>query len=204
MTGRGRGRDHPGRSRHGRRRQPNLASTSADNSVEFLNAGTLGFSRAVFNAIEADGPGTVTITVTRTGSTDGEVSIRYATSPDTAQAGTDYEALSDTLTWADGEGGDQTFTIPILPDTLNEGKELFRVSLTDPVGNPGLGLTTAVVAIAPSDGAVIDAAAVRPSGRSPGSPTPTGTWPPSDSAAGRGRRPSTGPTRTGTAGGRSS
>ena len=36
------------------------------------------------------------------------------------------------------------------------------MALTNPVGSPALGLTTAMVAIAPSDGTVIDAAAVRP------------------------------------------
>ena len=139
---------------------PNHASTSTDNAVEFRQPGTIGFTQAVYHAAE-DGP-TAAVTVSRTGPTDGEVSVKYSTNPGTAHADTDYTPASGTLTWADGEGGDKTFTVPILPDSLNEGKELFHVSLTDPSGLPGLGLSTAVVAIAPSDGAVINAASVRP------------------------------------------
>ena len=79
------------------------------------------------------------LTASRTGPTEGEVSVRYATRPATARAGTDFEAVTGTLTWADGEAGDKTFTVPILDDGLNEGRELFHVDLTDPVGGPGLG-----------------------------------------------------------------
>ena len=43
----------------------NLASTSTDNSVEFLNTGTVGFSQAVFNTTEDATAHTATITVTR-------------------------------------------------------------------------------------------------------------------------------------------
>ncbi len=128
----------------------NLASTCTDNLVEFLNAGILGFAQAIYHT--AEDASTVTITVTRTGETDGAVSIQYGTGAGTAHAGSDYTTTFGTLSWADGESGDKTFTIPILPDDLNEGKEVINLALTNPVGNPDLGLTTATVAIAPSDG----------------------------------------------------
>jgi hypothetical protein len=134
-----------------------LASSSTDNSISFVNNGTLGFAQAVFNATE-DG-GTVTVTVTRAGQTDGAVSIDYGTTDGTAHSGgpadtgqDDYTPASGTLSWADGEGGDKTFTITILQDDLNEGKELIKLALTNPVGSPELGLLTAAAAIAPSDG----------------------------------------------------
>src|SRR5262249_54664672 len=147
---------------------PNLASTSTDNSVQFVNTGTLGFTQAVYKTTEDSG--TVTITVTRSGQTEGAVSIGYATSDGTAHSGgsattgqADYTPVTGTLSWAAGEGGDKTFTITILPDELNEGKELINLTLSNPVGSPALGLTTATVAIAPSDGKVIDATARVPS-----------------------------------------
>jgi hypothetical protein len=49
--------------------------------------------------------GTATITVTRTGGSDGEVSVNYATADGSATAGADYTASSGTLTWADGDLG---------------------------------------------------------------------------------------------------
>lgn len=137
---------------------PNLESTSNDSSIDFLNTGTLGFTQAVYNTSEDDTTHTVTITVTRAGQTDGAVSIDYGTIDGTAHSGGpanegqgDYTPTSGTLSWADGEGGDKTFTVDILPDNSNEGKELIHLALTNPVGSPGLTLTSSAVSIAPSD-----------------------------------------------------
>ncbi|HVK13186.1 MAG TPA: Ig-like domain-containing protein, partial [Gemmataceae bacterium] len=141
----------------------NLASTSTDNSIRFVNTGTVGFSDAVFTGTEDDG--SVTITVTRAGGADGKVSVDFTSAPDTAHIGgqaiigqNDYTPVTRTLTWEDGEDGPQTFTIPILQDGLNEGKELITLGLTPtpnlPPGQlpPALGLSEAAAAIAPSDG----------------------------------------------------
>ncbi len=126
-----------------------LASTSTDNTVEFSNPGTISFSSANYETNEE--AGTLRITVSRSGGSEGALSIDYATIPNTAHAGVDYTSASGTFNWADGETGDKTFDIPILEDTLNEGQELIHLALTNPVGNPDLGLATATVAIAPSD-----------------------------------------------------
>jgi hypothetical protein len=138
----------------------NLVSTSSDNSVEFLNKGIITFPEPVFTVSEEDVTKSVTVTVTRSGQTDGKVTIDYAIKDGTAHSGgpsatgqDDYDpAVSGTLVWEDGEGGERTFTIPIRDDGLNEGKELIQLALTNATGNPGLGLTTAHVAILPSDG----------------------------------------------------
>jgi probable HAF family extracellular repeat protein len=136
-----------------------FASTSTDNSVEFLNTGTLAFTQSVINTTEDETAHTVTITVTRTGNTEGAVSIDYGTTDDSAHHGgasstgqDDYTPAGGTLSWADGEGGDKTFTVTILPDALNEGKELVKLTLSNPIGSPGLGVVNANVAIGPSDG----------------------------------------------------
>ncbi len=144
----------------------NSSSTSTDNSVAYVNtAGTIQFTQAVFDTTEPELPITenlVTITVSRVGGSDGPISIDYSVSDGTARSDgpsirgrddyTPVNGAQGTLNWADGEGGDKTLTIKILPDPLNEGTELVNLSLTNPVGNPLLGLTTAVAAIAPSDG----------------------------------------------------
>ena len=93
----------------------------------------------------------VTITVTRVGGAGGNSRLITAPATAAADAGSDYTPTSGTLNWANGVSGDKTFNIPLLDDTLNEGKEVIRLALTNPVGNPALGLTTATVAIAPSD-----------------------------------------------------
>lgn len=139
---------------------PNFAATSTDNSVEFLNTGTIGFTNFVYSdAVEGAAIQTATITVTRAGQTDGAVSIGYQASDGTAhgtgpvaRGQADYTPTSGTLSWADGEGGDKTFTIEIRPDSLNEGRELINLGLANPVGSPNLGITSAVLPIAPSDG----------------------------------------------------
>jgi Pyruvate/2-oxoacid:ferredoxin oxidoreductase gamma subunit len=141
----------------------NLASTSSDNSVAFVNNGVIGFKEAEFQAIELDGTDIyqVTITVTRSGATGGEVSIDYNTadvvtgahSGGSANGGqADYTPTSGRLTWANGVGGDQTFTVDILADAWNEGRERINLTLSNPQGSPGLGLTSAAIVIAPSDG----------------------------------------------------
>jgi hypothetical protein len=129
----------------------NLDFTSSDNSVEFVSPGTIGFSQAIYRTSEDAVNHVVTITVTRVGAAGGALSVDYSTSDGSAHAGSDYTPTSGTLNWADGELGDKTFEIPILDDTLNEGEEFIHLTLTNPIGIPALGLTTATVAIAPSD-----------------------------------------------------
>jgi probable HAF family extracellular repeat protein len=128
---------------------PNLASTSTDNQVTVVSGGNLQFASAVFAATE-DG-GLATITVTRTDASVGTVMVDYATTDGSAHAGSDYTAAAGTLSWADGETGGKTFTIPIANDTLNEGTELIHLTLTNPTGNAALGLAAAQVAIERSD-----------------------------------------------------
>ena len=63
------------------------------------------------------------LTFTRTGGTDGPVSVKVAsptaaqakTNKDTALVGTDYEAFAETLRWEDGEDDPKTVTVNLLP-----------------------------------------------------------------------------------------
>jgi predicted outer membrane repeat protein len=142
----------------------NVASTSTDNIVAWLKAGVINLSASTVTTTEG---ATITITATRTGGTDGIVSVDYNTLTGTAHA-SDFQAaagfsLSGTLQWADGDVTSQTFDIKIIDDGNNEGKENFTVNLTNPVGGVTIGGTaTETVSIAPSDGQVINGAAVKP------------------------------------------
>ena len=59
------------------------------------------------------------------------VTVDYATSNATATAGADYTAASGTVTFSAGETS-QTFTIPLLADTLDEVNETATLTLSSP------------------------------------------------------------------------
>jgi ribosomal protein L35AE/L33A len=92
----------------------------------------LQFSQSTYSVNENEG--TVIITVTRTGSSEGEVSVVCATSDDSAIAGDDYNELFEVLSWADGDSQDKVCQIDIFDDSDLEGDETFIVSLGYPDG----------------------------------------------------------------------
>ena len=99
--------------------------------------GTLAFTSSTFQAQE--GSGTATLRVQRTGGTDGEVSVDYAVSGGSATAGGDYQTVSGTLTWADGDGANKTIQVPLLDDVITENPETVVLTLSDPSGGASLG-----------------------------------------------------------------
>ena len=62
-----------------------------------------------------------------------EVSVDYATKDETATAGLDYTATSGTLVFAAGETA-KTVSVPVLDDSVDEGKEIMRLKLSNPKG----------------------------------------------------------------------
>jgi ribosomal protein L35AE/L33A len=102
--------------------------------------GTLQFSAADYSIDEDDGSGSVTITVTREGGSDGAVSVKLGTTDDSAEAGKDYIGISGiTLSWISGDGSGKTFDISILDDNNTEGNETFNLALSDPTGGAAIG-----------------------------------------------------------------
>jgi hypothetical protein len=83
----------------------------------------------------------------RSGSSDGMVTVNFATRDDTAKSPDDYVPASGVLTWGDGETGCKTITIAVKVDNLREAIESISVELTDPVG-AGLALDKARLYIA--------------------------------------------------------
>jgi glucose/arabinose dehydrogenase len=121
--------------------------TIVDDDV--AHPGTLQFSSATY-AVNENG-GLATITVTRTGGSDGSVTVNYATNNGTATAGADYTSASGTLTFANGETS-KTFTVAIINDTLVEGNETVNLTLSNPTGGATLGSqNTAVLTIQDDD-----------------------------------------------------
>ena len=111
-----------------------------------LTPGTLQFSTATYSVNENGA--TATITVTRAGGSDGAIGVSYATANGTATAGSDYTAISGTLSWANGDTANKAFTVAITDDTVFEGNETINLALSNPTGGATLGAqNTAVLTI---------------------------------------------------------
>ncbi|BAV33765.1 hypothetical protein SCL_1454 [Sulfuricaulis limicola] len=91
---------------------------------------SLQFSAASYSVSETGG--SVTVSVTRTGSTSGQASVSYATSNGSASSPYDYTPVSGTLYWGSNDASPKTFVIPILDDSTVEGIETINVSLSNP------------------------------------------------------------------------
>jgi hypothetical protein len=77
---------------------------------------------------------TASIKVIRTGDVSGTATINFATRDGTATAGSDYTAVSGTLTFGPGETS-KNIAIPIINDNLFEtGDETFTLTLSNPIG----------------------------------------------------------------------
>jgi parallel beta-helix repeat protein len=135
---------------------PRVANGRVDIGAVELNPGTIQFSTSAMSVNE--NAGTVTITVTRTGGSDGAVSATYNTSNGTAVAPGDYITAAGTVSFADGDTTSKTFQVTIVNDTLDEPDETFNVILANPAGGAVLGaVTTEVVTILDDDAPVVAA-----------------------------------------------
>jgi Leucine-rich repeat (LRR) protein len=127
----------------------NNSSWRTQNSPAYCSS-QLQLSATNYNVNEGDG-GT-TITVTRTNSSDGTVSVDYATTDDSATSPNDYTQTSGTLNWADGDDTDKSITIDITDDSEPEDNEKLIISLSNPTGGAELGEPdTATVTITDND-----------------------------------------------------
>jgi hypothetical protein len=110
----------------------------------------LGFASQSVSSPESGGNATVRLR--RNSGFAGAVSLQYATADGTATAGTDYASASGTLTWADGDLSDKTFTIALTNDTGIEPDETVVVTLSNVAGGATLeGSSTLTVTIVNDD-----------------------------------------------------
>ncbi|HUO07946.1 MAG TPA: Calx-beta domain-containing protein [Phycisphaerae bacterium] len=104
-------------------------------------AAQVSLSAPTYTVNAADG--IATVTVNRTGSLVGPVSIAFSTADGTAIAGTDYTATAGTLNFADGQAT-ATFTIPVANLGVAGSKD-FSLSLSNPSPYAVLGSQTSAV-----------------------------------------------------------
>src|SRR5205814_8346286 len=84
----------------------------------------------------------VNITVTRTGGSDGAVSVNYAVTDGTATtANNDYSVspASGTFNWADLDTSNRTITMMVTGDTTVEPDETVNLTPPSPTGGASLG-----------------------------------------------------------------
>jgi hypothetical protein len=113
------------------------------------STGALSFTGTTYSV--GEGAGSALITVQRTGGTSGTATVQYSTSNGSAVAGSDYSAVSGTLTFGNGVSS-QTFTVPITQDTLVEGNETVNLSIFSPGGGASVtSPTSAVLTIVDDD-----------------------------------------------------
>jgi Calx-beta domain len=115
---------------------PNTAGVSiAGDAVAAV--GALQLSTSGYSASQS--AGSLTVTVNRTGGSNGAVGVNYSAANGTADAGADFTATSGTLNWASGDAASKAFSIPISNATPFSGTKTFSVSLSGATGGATLG-----------------------------------------------------------------
>ena len=115
------------------------------------SGGTLDLSSATYTV--AEGAGTATITIDRTGTLLGTVGVTVTPSNGTAIGPSDFDPTPRTVSFAEGQTT-ATVQIPILDDPVDEPGETVTITLSNPNGGATLGtLTTATLTIQDDDGA---------------------------------------------------
>lgn len=99
--------------------------TITDNDV--AQPGTLQLDQSSYTV--AENAGALTLTVSRNNGSDGAAQVRVASTDGTALAGSDFQFLNQTLTWAAGESADKTATLAITNNSTNEGIETLTINL---------------------------------------------------------------------------
>ena len=126
-----------------------VASTSTNTAV-VTGSGTIVDSAPI--VIAMSGPvevnetaGAATFTVTLNASSPASVSVNYSTANGSANAGSDFTAITGNIVFAPGETS-KTISVPITSDRVFEGLENFTVNLTNP-SNAVIGNGSATVGI---------------------------------------------------------
>ncbi len=129
-----------------------LTVTSSITNLVVTSVSTLSFSSASYAQVEGNsGSAAGTITVNRSGGSTGAVSVNYATANGSAAAGSDYTAVSGTLSWTDGETASKTFTVTVLGDTTIESDQTITINLSAATGGATIGTGSATLIITNDD-----------------------------------------------------
>jgi YD repeat-containing protein len=127
-----------------------IATGSATGTIND-NDGCNGVSFSISSNGAVTEGGTSVFTVTKSGATSSSCSVNYATASGSAGSGSDFNAVSGTLTFAAGQTS-LTISVSTIDDTLVEGAESFSASLSSPTTGASIGTGTATATINDNDG----------------------------------------------------
>jgi hypothetical protein len=131
---------------------PTLSQAPANWSLPILppSYGSIQIQSASYNVVE--GVASVALGVTYTGST--AASAMYSTAPGTASAGTDFQAVSGTLSWAAGDSSVKSIVVPLYNPGASGTTRSFSLALSTPLGAALGSVPLSTVAISDSDTAL--------------------------------------------------
>jgi hypothetical protein len=92
-----------------------------------------------------------TVTVRRTGSCDGTVTVDYTTQAVTATVNTDYTPVSGKITWANGDCSDKVISIPVIDDKNPESNETVAIKLLNATGGATIATPESTLTIIDDD-----------------------------------------------------
>jgi hypothetical protein len=127
-------------------------STAATVNVTVLPTGAPVI--AIADAALSESDGNMVFTLQRSAQTNTTNVVSFSMQDDTATAGADYTAASGTVTFSPGET-QETITVPILPDAIDETTERFRVNLTNATNGASIADALGVGTIADDDTSAI-------------------------------------------------
>jgi hypothetical protein len=109
------------------------------------------FQFAAPSFVAAEHAGAATITILRTGGSDGPASVRFTASSGSATAGVDFTGVSRTVVFLDGETS-KTVDVPLIDDKLVEGSESVNLTLGTPTTSVGSASTAVLIITDDDDG----------------------------------------------------
>ena len=128
---------------------PALAILTISENDPVPPSGSLQFSAPIYTVEE--NITSATITVTRVGGSFGLVNVNYTSVDGSATAGSDYAAVSGSLSFSDGQMS-KTFSVELIDDANYEGDESLGLTLSNPTGGAGLGTPAlAILTISEND-----------------------------------------------------
>ncbi len=128
----------------------NSCSASANDDVEVTEPAPIPEINIIGPTIVDEDAGTATYSVTMSAVSATQVSVDFATVDGTATGANDYSPNDGTLIFAIGET-EQTITVVILNDVIDEPDESFSVVIYNVQGNATLGTSTQVTTILDND-----------------------------------------------------
>jgi ribosomal protein L35AE/L33A len=129
-----------------------FAGWSLATAAQASGPGSVKFDQASISVAES--AGVASVTLERSHGESGAISVDVTSSDGTATAGSDYQAVATTVSWADGDGTAKVVQVTIVDDAESEGAETIQLTLSNPTGGATIedGRGSSTVTIEANDG----------------------------------------------------